>query len=258
MIMPPPEALPGPPPGGGPPAVVPPGPPPGPPQGPPPPAAAVVPDLPDAVRLATIVDHIGNKARWPMHNGRTSGPVPSPAVIADVKTRAEVIRAAGAGAQIAQAGRYANIQDYMAVLIIYRAAIDARANTRTMPYSRYLRRARFYVDRIEANNGIPLAERLPTHKRAYHGVIGRGEKYTGGNDYTGKGTTITLGLILYTAGEYFLYMLIIMMLMYLCFAVFIHNKPCVHKIPADTTDVFIKPKTEGYADMEGGREINVI
>jgi hypothetical protein len=78
--------------------------------------------------------------------------------------------------------------------------------------------------------------------------------YSGG--YTGGGTTITLKLIMYTVGEYFMYMLIIMILMYLCFGVFIHNEP-KQKIPVDTTDTFLDFKKDGYAEIGGIREINV-
>ena len=51
-------------------------------------------------------------------------------------------------------------------------------------------------------------------------------------------------------------MLIIMMLMYLCFGVFINNEP-KQKIPADTTDTFLDFKKDGYAEIGGSREINV-
>jgi len=193
--------------------------------------------LPSPTQLDQAVDIVAEKLNWQMYDNNWSEGVPSVASIADVKARAQAILAAGANEQIVEAGKHSNILQYMTVLIIYRAAIEARAdNITNNNYKKYLRRARWVVDNVEQLNGIPEVDRIPVHSWVYQGVVGRGEMYTGG--YTGGGTTITLGAIMYTMVNYILYIIIIMMLLYLCFNVFIHNKPCKRGIPPRVTSRF--------------------
>ncbi len=77
-----------------------------------------------------------------------------------------------------------------------------------------------------------------------------------GGGYTGGGIPIVSSLVTYTASEYTLYIIVILILLYLCFDAFAKKTTLLNnKVPSTKENLQIK---SDYTDVQGGRQINII